>query len=334
MDPPAPETLMRALELLNYLGALDDEGELTEVRWKERERKWLAIDCAPTCQHCTCDPAPAPAPPPPPLPVDAPTATHAPGTRKRRTKNSHTLPTSPFLSSQVGALMAELPLDPQLAKVLVASPAFSCSNEALTIVAMLSVPPVWVRPRDAARAASDAHARFAHADGDHLTLLNVYHAYKQAGSSGQWCYDNFLNARALKSADAVRAQLARVATRIGVRLVSTPFESPSYYVNIRRALVAGFFSQVAHCGRSGYLTTKDNQPVTLHPSCTLDTKPEWVLFHEFVQTSRAYIRTVSAVRGEWLVDIAPEYYDLSNFPPGDARAALERLYAARRGARG
>lgn len=237
--------------------------------------------------------------------------------------------------------MAELPLDPQLAKVVVASPSFACSNEAVTIVAMLSVPPVWVRPREALRAASDAHAAFAHTDGDHLTLLNVYHAYKQAGGGGggggavgQWCYDNFLNARALKTADAVRSQLARVATRIGVKLVSTPFDSPSYYVNIRRALVAGFFTQVAHCGRGGYLTTKDKQPVTLHPSCSLDTKPEWVLFHEFVQTSRSYIRTVTAVRGEWLVDIAPEYYDLSNFPPGEARAALERLYATRRGSGG
>ena len=230
--------------------------------------------------------------------------------------------------------MAELPLDPQLAKVVVASPDYGCSNEALTIVAMLSVPPVWVRPRDAARAASDAHARFAHADGDHLTLLNVYHAFKQAGGSGQWCFDNFLNARALKQADAVRAQLARVAARIGVRAVSTPFDSPAYYVNIRRAILAGFFSQVAHAGRQGYLTAKDAQPVTLHPSCTLDTKPEFVVFHEFVQTSRSYIRTVSAVRGEWCVEIAPEYYDLSNFPPGECRAALERLYAARRGSGG
>ena len=78
MDPPAPETLMRALELLNYLGALDDEGELT----------------------------------------------------------------------QVGAIMAEFPLDPQLAKMMVAAPQFRCSNEIVSIAAMLSVPNVFVRPRE------------------------------------------------------------------------------------------------------------------------------------------------------------------------------------------
>ncbi|XP_074274646.1 putative pre-mRNA-splicing factor ATP-dependent RNA helicase DEAH2 isoform X4 [Silene latifolia] len=69
MDPPAPETLMRALEVLNYLGALDDEGNLTKL----------------------------------------------------------------------GTIMSEFPLDPQMAKMLVVSPEFNCSNEILKISAMLSV---------------------------------------------------------------------------------------------------------------------------------------------------------------------------------------------------
>jgi len=109
MDPPAPETLMRALELLNYLAALDDDGNLTEL----------------------------------------------------------------------GAIMAEFPLDPQLAKMLIASCEYNCSNEILSIVAMLSVPQCFVRPNEAKKASDDSKLRFAHIDGDHLTLLNVYHAFKQ-----------------------------------------------------------------------------------------------------------------------------------------------------------
>ena len=178
--------------------------------------------------------------------------------------------------------------------------------------------------------------------------MNVFHAYKQAaeaasadGGSGRtpslsdWCYHNFLNSRALKSADAVRSQLLRVAARSGIRLVSTPWGDPSYYPNIRKALTSAFFMQVAHLngskGSSGapYETVKDHQAVHVHPSTTLDTKPEWVLYHEFVLTSRNYIRTCTAVRGEWLVDLAPHYYDLANFPQGEARRALERLYAAK-----
>jgi pre-mRNA-splicing factor ATP-dependent RNA helicase DHX15/PRP43 len=53
------------------------------------------------------------------------------------------------------------------------------------------------------------------------------------------------------------------------------------------------------------------------------------LYQEFVLTSKNYIRTVTDIKGEWLVDIAPHYYDLANFPAGEARRALERLYAKR-----
>ena len=66
---------------------------------------------------------------------------------------------------------------------------------------MLSVPNCFLRPRDQQKAADEAKGRFAHVDGDHLTLLNVYHAYKQNNEDPSWCYDNFLNVRALKQAD-------------------------------------------------------------------------------------------------------------------------------------
>lgn len=68
----------------------------------------------------------------------------------------------------------------------------------------------------------------------------------------------------------------RICTRLGVKMVSTPFEDRSYYTNIRKAILAGYFMQVAHLERQGsYLTVKDNQVVHLHPSTSLDRKPEW-----------------------------------------------------------
>lgn len=191
---------------------------------------------------------------------------------------------------------------------------------------MLSVPNVFVRPRESMKQADEAKARFTHVDGDHLTLLNVYHAYKSHNDDSKWCFDHFLNHRALKSADSVRTQLARICQRLNVKLVSTPFEDRSYYTNIRKALVAGFFMQVAHLERQGtYLTVKDNQTVHLHPSTCLGQKPEWVLYQEFVLTSKNYIRTCTDIKGEWLLDIASAYYDLENFPPGDTKRSLERM---------
>ncbi|VDP73333.1 unnamed protein product [Schistosoma mattheei] len=256
----APETLMRALELLNYLAALDDDGNLTDL----------------------------------------------------------------------GSMMAEFPLDPQLAKMVIASCDYNCSNEILSITSMLSgkfnLPQCFVRPADSKKTADEAKMRFAHIDGDHLTMLNVYHAFKQNHEDPQWCYDNFINFRSLKSADNVRVQLSRIMDRFSLRRSSTDFTSRDYYINIRKALVSGFFMQVAHLERTGhYLTVKDNQVVQLHPSTVMDHKPEWVLYNEFVLTTKNYIRTVTEVKPDWLVRIAPQYYDMSNFPDCDARRILERI---------
>ena len=261
MDPPAPETLMRALELLNYLGALDDDGNLT----------------------------------------------------------------------QVGTVMSEFPLDPQLAKMVCVSPQFKCANEILTITAMLSVPNPFIRPRDQQKEADDAKAQFSHVEGDHLTLLNAYHAFKQNGEDSQWAWNNYLNFRAMKSADNVRSQLMRIANRYNMNLQSTEFTSRDYYLNIRKAILSGYFMQVAHLERKGsYLTVKDNQEVSLHPSTCLDNKPQWVVYNEFVLTTKNYIRTCTTVEGAWLIEIAPHYFDLSNFPACEALQVLQRLYAKKK----
>lgn len=172
-----------------------------------------------------------------------------------------------------------------------------------------------------------AKAQFAHVDGDHLTMLNAYHAYKQNAESKDWCYDNFINYRSLQAAENVRDQLSRIMYKLNLPITSTDFSNSEYYTNIRRCLCAGLFMQVAHLQKQGhYLTVKDNQVVSIHPSSVLDNKPPWVLFQDFVLTSRNYVRSVSIVRVEWLVELAPHYYELENWPEGETQQELERAY--------
>ena len=137
---------MRALELLNYLGALDDEGEMTEL----------------------------------------------------------------------GYQMSELPLDPQLAKLILISPDYGCSLEIVTIVACLSVPQLFLRPREAAKAADEAKAQFTHPESDHLTLLQVFNEYDMIPDKDrkQWCWDNFISERSMISATNVRNQLLGIMKRL------------------------------------------------------------------------------------------------------------------------
>jgi len=65
------------------------------------------------------------------------------------------------------------------------------------------------------------------------------------------------------------------------------------------------------------------QVVQLHPSCCLETQPEWVLFNEFVLTTGFFIRTVTEIRPEWLLELAANYYDLQTFTNGDAKRSLQ-----------
>lgn len=262
MDPPAPETLMRALELLNYLGALDDEGEMTEL----------------------------------------------------------------------GYQMSELPLDPQLAKLILISPDYRCSAEIVAIVACLSVPQVFMRPREAAKAADEAKAQFAHNDGDHLTLLQVFVEYESIPEKDRkkWCWDNFVNERSMQSALNVRNQLLGIMKRLDLPVISSDVKGDGSFAftDIRKALTAGMFMQVAYRQRSGqYLTVKDNQLVFIHPSSVVNSRPEWVLFEEFALTTKNYIRTVTVTNVDWLVELAPHYFDLENFPKCEAKGELEQAYA-------
>ncbi|GLD66437.1 pre-mRNA-splicing factor ATP-dependent RNA helicase DHX15-like isoform X1 [Lates japonicus] len=81
-----------------------------------------------------------------------------------------------------------------------------------------------------------------------------------------------------------------------------PVNGRDYSSTSARALVTGFFMcrSIAHLERSGqYLTVKDNQVVQLHPSTVLDHKPEWVLYNEFVLTTKNYIRTCTDIKPEW-----------------------------------
>ncbi|XP_035763692.1 putative pre-mRNA-splicing factor ATP-dependent RNA helicase DHX32 [Neolamprologus brichardi] len=121
IDRPDPEGLMQALEELDYLAALDDDGNLSEI----------------------------------------------------------------------GIIMSEIPLEPQMAKALLASCEFDCVSEMLTITAMLSAPSCFVEPPAAmSHEAVQCHRKFQHPEGDHFTLINIYNAYKQ--NQREQCKTQFL----------------------------------------------------------------------------------------------------------------------------------------------
>lgn len=267
MNRPAPESLMQALEDLDYLAALDNDGNLSEF----------------------------------------------------------------------GIIMSEFPLDPQLSKAILASCEFNCVDEMLTVAAMVTAPPCFLDlPSEADGGPSPGWKSFLHPDGDHFTLINVFKAYQDAvlASSSEhslekWCHEHLLSSSALSTAAAVRAELVDIVRRIELPYAEPAFGSTENTLNLKKALVSGFFMQIARDvdGSGNYLMLAQKQVAQLHPvsgySVTGKT-PEWVLFHKFSISDNNYIRVTSEISPELFVQLAPQYY-FSNLPASESKDILQRL---------
>jgi pre-mRNA-splicing factor ATP-dependent RNA helicase DHX15/PRP43 len=239
MEPPSPESMMRALEMLHFLGALDDESDLTKIgRW-----------------------------------------------------------------------MADYPVDPHLSRMLISSAHRGCSDEVLAIIAMLSVPPPFQRPRWALKAADRAHKSFASGYGDHLSNLGTFKKYENAPSKADFCRDNFLSERSLKQAGSIAGQLRGIVRNQKIE-ADPALQEKQITSAVRKSLIDGFFMQSAYINQNGkdYLTSHDNQLVSIHPGSFLGHKPEWVVYHETVVTDRNYMRGVTAIPPEMFIEVAPKFY--------------------------
>ncbi|KAL0421967.1 UNVERIFIED_CONTAM: Pre-splicing factor ATP-dependent RNA helicase DEAH1 [Sesamum latifolium] len=261
MDPPPSEALLKALELLYALSALNKHGELTKV----------------------------------------------------------------------GRRMAEFPLDPMLSKMIVASDKYKCSDEIISIAAMLSIGnSIFYRPKDKQVHADNARLNFHMGNvGDHIALLKVYSSWKETNFSTQWCYENYIQVRSMKRARDIRDQLEGLLERVEIELVSSPNDLDA----IKKAITSGFFPNSARLQKNGsYRTIKHPQTVHIHPSSGLaQVLPRWVVYHELVLTTKEYMRQVTELKPEWLVEIAPHYYQLKDvedtaskkMPRGEGRASKD-----------
>ncbi|XP_069054383.1 pre-mRNA-splicing factor ATP-dependent RNA helicase DHX16 isoform X2 [Lepisosteus oculatus] len=208
--------------------------------------------------------------------------------------------------TKLGRRMAELPVDPMLSKMILASEQYKCSEEILAIAAMLSVNnSIFYRPKDKVVHADNARMNFVVPGGDHLVLLNVYNQWVESGYSTQWCYENFIQFRSMKRARDVREQLEGLMERIEIELTSCQGDT----VPVRKAVTAGFFYHTARLSKSGYRTVKHQQTVYVHPNSSLfEEQPRWLIYHELVFTTKEFMRQVVEIDSSWLLEVAPHYY--------------------------
>jgi pre-mRNA-splicing factor ATP-dependent RNA helicase DHX38/PRP16 len=212
--------------------------------------------------------------------------------------------------TRMGAKMVEFPVDPPLAQMLLKAEELKCSNEILTVIAMLSVPPIWFRPKDREEESDAAREKFFVPESDHLTLLNVYQQWKNNGYRTDWCNRHFIQSKGLKKGREVRAQLLDIMKQQKIALHA----AGSDWDLCRRALCSAYFHQAARLkGVGEYVNCRNGMPCHLHPSSSLyglGYTPDYVIYHELVMTSKEYMQCVSAVEPHWLAEAGPMFFSI------------------------
>ncbi|CAN8102759.1 unnamed protein product [Discula destructiva] len=227
------------------------------------------------------------------------------------------------LLTRLGRKMADFPVDPSLAKALVFSVDLKCSDEMLTIVAMLNIQNVFYRPKEKQSQADQKKAKFHDPAGDHLTLLNVFNSWKLSGYANAWCFENFIQNRGVKRAKDVRDQLTKMMQRYKHPIVSCGRDTE----RVRRALCSGFFRNSARKDpQEGYKTLIEGTVVYLHPSSALFGKnAEWVIYHSLVMTTKEYMHITTAIEPKWLVEAAPTFFKVAPTDKLSKRKKSERI---------
>lgn len=167
------------------------------------------------------------------------------------------------LTRPLGVRMAELSVEPMMAKVILSSSSFGCLSEILSVAAMTSLQgAVWFHHDGDKKASDSARRKFAAEEGDHLTLLNVYQAFVTKGKKeSKWCRDNYLNYKSMTRAVSIRAQLKRYLERFGMNVDEShaikkdPDDLSNTGEAIRKCLTSGYFAHAARMQPDGTFKT-------------------------------------------------------------------------------
>jgi ATP-dependent RNA helicase DDX35 len=213
------------------------------------------------------------------------------------------------LTPDYGVPMAELPVDPALGRMLMASKQYGCTANILNIVSMLSVGDIFLPGTE-----YEVKRKQAVEEGDLLTLHNIYLAFQQnRANAANWAPRHGLIHRNLEKAEKLRALLSGQLRHYGLDTKTESAEDEP----VLKCIFAGLFMNLAECQSDGsYRLVRDQSPspqaLFMHPDSMLFKRiPDWVVFTEALQTTKMFIRNVSVVEKAWIAEVAPHYFSMT-----------------------
>ena len=212
------------------------------------------------------------------------------------------------LLTRVGRQLAQIPVDPRLAKMILSAVNFGCVYEMMIIVSALSIQDPRERPQEKQQASDEKHRRFADKKSDFLAFLNLWRYLQEqqkALSKNQFrrqCQKDFLNYLRIREWQDIYHQI-----RLTVREMGLPINSEkAEYQQIHTALLSGLLSHIGlkEAEKQQYLGAR-NAHFAIFPNSVLFKKqPKWVMAAELVETSKLWGRMVAEIEPEWIEPLA------------------------------
>ncbi len=235
----------------------------------------------------------------------------------------------------IGAKVAELPIDPGLARMIVAARDENCLTEMLVIAAGLAIQDPRDRPMEKADAADAAHAQFANERSEFLGLLELWKFFDEALTHkksnrklAQLCHDNFLSYVRLREWRDLHGQLHAQVAESGWRFNQTP----ATYEQLHRGILSGLLGNIgAKSDEPGIYLGARAIKFAIFPGSPLRRKgPPWLMAAELTETTRLYARTVAAIDAQWLERVGAHLIKRTHHDPhwekaGAQAYAYERL---------
>jgi len=220
----------------------------------------------------------------------------------------------------LGHELAKLPLDPRIARLLLAGRQYQCLHEILVIASALALQDPRDRPAERSEAADAAHARFNDERSDFLAYLKLWiwfqNGLKHKKSNKLWineCRSHFLSPLRLREWHELHQQLHAQVSEMGLRCN----EQPATYEQIHKALLTGLIGNIGTraVNEPHYLGPREIK-FFIAPNSVLAKKgAKWVAAAEIVETTRLYARCVARIEPEWLEEVGAHLIKRSYYDP-------------------
>lgn len=228
-----------------------------------------------------------------------------------------------------GRIMAKIPLDPRLSRMLLEGADRGCLEEMTVIASALSIQDPRERPAEKEAQADQAHAKFKNPDSDYLALLNIWRGYhdarkgvKSTGRMRKYCKENFISFRRMREWRDIHHQIRTILdehnlqNRVPPPAADAKEGKSPFYEALHLSVLSGFLSNIAvKKEKNIYRAAKDREAMIFPGSGLFNSAGPWIVSAEMVETSRLFARMTANIEVDWLESVGRDQCKYTYFDP-------------------